>query len=116
MERFGEIVYGVISNCNDSLYESAMHLLEEYSDLEDEELKEFVFAAADEDYTDLAKEFSSFKDLVVSHKGVRALTASWASCVSFTYLSSDGLLHLHDLVQNKDLGVIKLGSSSRKAF
>lgn len=116
LERFGEIVSGVISNCNDSLYKSAMYLLEEYSDLEDEELEELVSSAEEGNYTYLAKEFSSFKDLVVSHKGIRALTANWSSGVAFTYLSSDGLLYLHDLVQNRDLGAIKLGSSSRKAF
>lgn len=110
---FDKTIRSVFAYPNEELFSAGITLLENYSELDEIDLKEYIIVAEDDDYEDFADNFYCFKDYVFSKDGVRGLTyAGWVSAITFTYRLSEGVLEVYSY-DDGDLGVIKLSPSTK---
>ena len=110
---FDQTIRSVFSSPDDELFSAGINLLENYSELDEIDLKEYIMAADGDEYEDFADNFYCFKDYVFSKDGVRGLTyAGWVAAVAFTYRLSEGVLEVYSY-DSGDLGIIKLSPSTQ---
>lgn len=67
-----------------------------------------------EDKPRFANILSTFKDYYFCEKGFRVLVVNSYSSISYSYLVGESVLHVYDLEEDKELGVIQLASSTSR--
>lgn len=111
-EKAEKLLYNVFLGGNEQLFNSFINILWSYSDLDEYELEEIKYSK--EDKSRFATILSTFKDYYFSKEGFRVLVVNSYSSISYSYLVGESVLHVYDLEEEKELGVIQLASSTSR--
>lgn len=109
-ERAENLIYNLFKGSDEQLFNSFINILWSYSDLDEYELEEMKYSR--EDKSRFATILSTFKDYYFCEKGFRVLVVNSYSSISYSYLVGESVLHVYDLEEDKELGVIQLASST----
>ena len=111
-EKAEKLLYNVFLGGNEQLFNSFMNILWSYSDLDEYELEEMKNSK--EDKSRFATILSTFKDYYFCKEGFRVLVVNSYSSISYIYLVGESVLHVYDLEEDRELGVIQLASSTSR--
>lgn len=111
-ERTENLIYNLFKGANDQLFNSFINILWSYSDLDEYELEEMKYSK--EDKSRFATILSTFKDYYFCKDGFRVLVVNSYSSISYSYLVGESVLHVYDLAEDNELGVIQLSSSTSR--
>ena len=111
-ERAENLIYNLFKGSDEQLFNSFINILWSYSDLDEYELEEIKYSK--EDKSRFATILSTFKDYYFCKEGFRVLVVNSYSSISYSYLVGESVLHVYDLEEDKELGVIQLASSTSR--
>lgn len=111
-EKAENLIYNLFKGANAQLFNSFINILWSYSDLDEQELEEIKHSK--EDKSRFANILSTFKDYYFCKEGFRVLVVNSYSSISYSYLVGESVLHVYDLEEDKELGVIQLASSTSR--
>lgn len=107
-EKAENLIYNLFKGANKQLFDSFINILWSYSDLDKYELEEMKYSR--EDKSRFATILSTFKDYYFCKEGFRVLVVNSYSSISYSYLVGESVLHVYDLEEDKELGIIQLAS------
>lgn len=111
-EKAENLIYNLFKGANEQLFDSLINILWSYSDLDEYELEEIKYSK--EDKSRFATILSTFKDYYFCKEGFRVLVVNSYSSISYSYLVEESELHVYDLEEDKELGIIQLASSTSR--
>jgi hypothetical protein len=111
-EKAEKLLYNVFLGGNEQLFNSFINILWSYSDLDEYELEEIKHSK--EDKSRFATILSTFKDYYFCTEGFRVLVVNSYSSISYSYLVGESVLHVYDLEEDRELGIIQLASSTSR--
>lgn len=111
-EKAENLIYNLFKGANEQLFDSFINILWSYSDLDEYELEEMKNSK--EDKSRFATILSTFKDYYFCKEGFRVLVVNSYSSISYSYIVGESVLHIYDLGEDIELGVIQLTSSTSR--
>jgi hypothetical protein len=113
-EKVEMLLNNVFLGANEELFYSFMEILENTSDLDESELYEIRNSVKNK--THFAAILSTVKDYYFCKEGFRVLVSNSNSRISYSYLVGESVLHVYDLGEDVELGVVMLSKDTTKEF